>query len=451
MIFHLFQRPRNGKKSKYWTGRYSLARGERYTEVALGLTDYAAARVELQRIVTEAQRERVGLLPKKSYRDAAAEKLGKLLDEYIADIRARRKTPQYARVAQFRIRAIITGAKWTRLSQITPQAFMKWRAKHTGAMAAKTLREYQSMLSAFLNWLVAADRIETNPLAKVRLPETRGMSVRPSRAFSLEELSRIFDAAETDEQRLAFQLLAYTGQRCKEIRELVWGDVHLGDPPHVLIREHTTKDKKQRAIPLHPQLIPLLAARCAANPVKSSEHVIADFPRWREFVRVLKTAGIPKKDERGRVAHMHCLRKTFQTLAATNGVHPRASQEFLGHTDANLTNTVYTDLPAHAYQGEVEKLPWPSEEVSSGAVINSPEKRKVSDVLADLIILLQTPDAQGELSKLTASELTKKMERAKRFEDIEPSFLHFAVEKLIKTAKRLVKRSGHKLTTSDAS
>ncbi|MCL1888317.1 MAG: tyrosine-type recombinase/integrase, partial [Kiritimatiellaeota bacterium] len=451
MIQYVFQRPRGtGKKSKYWTGRYSLAPGERYTEVALGLTDYAAAKAELQRLVIEAQREHAGLIPKKSYRDAAATPLETLLTEYIADIRARRKTEQYARVSQFRIRAIITAAKWTRLNQITPQTFTRWRANHTGAMAAKTLREYQTMLSAFLNWLAAGERIERNPLAKVKLPETRGMAVRPSRAYTLDDLQKIFAAAETPAQRLAFQLLAYTGQRCKEIAELAWADVHLDSPPHILIREHTTKDKKQRAIPLHPQLVQALTAHKPPAGNQPMGRVIPDFPRWREFVRVLDKAGIPKKDERGRVAHLHCFRKTFQTLAATHGVHPRASQEFLGHTDANLTAKIYTDLPAHAYRAEVAKLPWPGGEVSSAAVINPPETRPVAKALAELITLLQTPEAQEEISTLTPSQVTAKMERAKRLEHGEPPPLHFTAEILVSAVRRWVKRSGHKTPPAPA-
>jgi hypothetical protein len=40
------------------------------------------------------------------------------------------------------------------------------------------------------------------------------------------------------------------------------------------------------------------------------------------------------------------------------GINQRAAQEVLGHSDANLTAKVYTDVPALALHDEVAKLPW---------------------------------------------------------------------------------------------
>jgi integrase len=420
MIRYVFRRMQNGKRSAYWTGRYAIKRGDKPREVATGLTDKTAALAFLDKFVVDAQRAAEGILPARSYREAAQAALADLLADYTADIRARGKTAQYANVVDFRVGKIIREAKWSRLADVTPQGFMTWRTGFTGA--PKTLREYQTMLSAFLNWLVASDRLERNPLAKVKLPETRGKAVRPSRAFTLEELGRIFAAAETPAQRLAYMLLAYTGQRAKEIASLTWGDISLGAKPFVLIRETTTKDKKQRALPLHPQLFLALKSESPLVHRSPAQRVFADgeFPRVRVFLRVLKKAGIERKDALGRVVHLHSFRKTFQTLGVLSGVNQRAAQEFLGHTDANLTAKVYTDIPADSLHGEIAKLPWPENKPTgevtapSGKVTENGQKKEVGDVLADLLILLQSPDSQGELSKLTASKLTEKMERAKR-------------------------------------
>lgn len=72
MLSYVFQRVQKGKKSVLWSGRYRIEKGQPYKEVALGLTDKAAARAKLQQIVIEAQREAVGLLPPRRLRDAAA-------------------------------------------------------------------------------------------------------------------------------------------------------------------------------------------------------------------------------------------------------------------------------------------------------------------------------------------------------------------------------------------
>lgn len=217
MGFYVFKRVQNGVKATVWSGRYNVERGSPWKEVSLGLTDKQAAKEKLRQLVVDEQRAAVGILPAKSYRDAAQAKIAALLAEYTADIRARGKTPQYANVVDYRVGKIIKEAKWARLADITPQSFMTWRTAFTGA--PKTLREYQTMLSAFLNWLVASDRLERNPLAKVKLPETRGKAVRPSRAFTLEELGRIFAAAETLAQRLAYMLLAYRRENSRWQRQ----------------------------------------------------------------------------------------------------------------------------------------------------------------------------------------------------------------------------------------
>lgn len=288
---------------------------------------------------------------------------------------------------------------------------MAWRAQTD--MAAKTLKEYQAAVNAFLNWLVRSDRIERNPLAKVRRPDTRGKAVRPSRSFTLDELAALFAAAKSTSHRIAFMLLAYTGQRVKEIRLLVWGDFTFGAKPFVLIRETSTKDRKKRPIPLHPRLVAEIEAFRPADARPDQRVFPADenFPKWEDSVAAFKAAGIKKTDDLGRTLHLHALRKTFQTLGVKAGVNQRAAQELLGHTDPRLTAGVYTDVAALELHGEVAKLPWPGENEKtqpSGVVTQAHTNRAVSDVLFELITLLQGPDIQGELSQLTAKQLSLK-------------------------------------------
>jgi hypothetical protein len=48
------------------------------------------------------------------------------------------------------------------------------------------------------------------------------------------------------------------------------------------------------------------------------------------------------------------------------GINQRVAQEVLGHSDANLTAKIYTDVPALALHTEVAKLPWISS-IEAGA------------------------------------------------------------------------------------
>jgi integrase len=118
-------------------------------------------------------------------------------------------TPRFATRAE-------TG--WKVLSEIRPDGFVKWRASLE--CAPKTKKEYHISANAFLNWLVQTDRLLINPLAKVPHVETRGKQVQPSRAFTEDELRRLFAVA--GRRRLARQMLLYTGQRKSEVRSLMW-------------------------------------------------------------------------------------------------------------------------------------------------------------------------------------------------------------------------------------
>ncbi|MGH8021862.1 MAG: tyrosine-type recombinase/integrase [Opitutaceae bacterium] len=207
------------------------------------------------------------------------------------------------------------------------------------------------------------DRLGVNPIADLPKVKVRGKQ-KKSRAFTLDEL-RALCAGVPATRRLAYQVLAWTGQRYSEVKTLVWGDLHLDTAePHVLVRENATKDATKRAIPLHPSLAAELVTHrtrsvgvdpARANPDK---RVFLRFPDYQTLRRDLEKAGIAHRDDTGRVVHFHAFRKTFQTMGVQSGVNQRAAQELLGHSDANLTADAYTDVPALALHREVAKLPW---------------------------------------------------------------------------------------------
>ncbi len=247
---------------------------------------------------------------------------------------------------------------WKVLSDVRPDGFVKWRAGLT--CSPKTKKEYQLSASAFLNWLVETERLLVNPLAKVSHVEVRGKQVRPCRAFKEDELRRLFAVA--GRRRLAYQMLLYTGQRKSEVRSLMWGDLHLDEVnPYALFRESTTKDKDKRAVPLRPEIVEELKA---LRPKQDETHLLGKpifWFRWPTYDILrgdLKRAGIDRIDPLGRAVHFHSFRKTWQTLGVRYGINQRVAQEVLGHSDANLTAKVYTDVPALALHTEIAKLPW---------------------------------------------------------------------------------------------
>src|SRR5262245_54920101 len=73
--------------------------------------------------------------------------------------------------------------------------------------------------------------------------------------------------------------------------------------------------------------------------------------------RDLKSAGIAKRDERGRTIDVHALRTTFGTLLSKGGVAPRTAQAAMRHSDIRLTMSVYTDPKLLDVRGALDVLP----------------------------------------------------------------------------------------------
>jgi len=259
MIEFVFKPSRivDGKRvrSDCYSGRYAVSKGAKLITVPLNTPDKEIARKRLRDIMLEKQREQEGMIPSRSVRDAAAASLVRLVENYERELTGLGRVEKHVHSTVARLRRIFSELKWRQLSDVRADKFAQWRSSLP--LAAKTMKEYQISLNAFLNWLVKSDSLSSNPLARLGQVETRGKQVRACRAYTEDEISRLFAIA--GKHLLAYQVLLYTGQRKSQVRALVWGDLHLEEVhPFALFREGTTKNKEKHAVPLRQEL----AAAC---------------------------------------------------------------------------------------------------------------------------------------------------------------------------------------------
>lgn len=359
MIESVFKRVRlmAGQRlvSKSYYGQYSLTKGGKIFRVCLYTPDKEIARKRLRAIILEQQREEEGLIAPKVQRDATCRLLSDHVADYVRDLTAQERSGQHIKDTSRRLLRVIAETGWKTLRHVEPSSFVEWRT--TLSVSAKTKKEYQVSVMAFLNWLVHLGKLPANPLARVSKVEVRGKQVREARAFTVDELQRLF--AASPKRALVYQVLLYTGQRKAEIASLVWSDLQfdVAGRPFLHVRESTTKDKKKRIVPLRFELAAKLLAKRPPH-AKPEDLVFSPFPRHTTLLSDLGHAGIPRRDGLGRVVHFHSFRKTFQTLGVRYNVNQRSAQAILGHTDANLTANVYTDVPALALHEEIAKYPW---------------------------------------------------------------------------------------------
>lgn len=344
------------RKSRLWSGRYRLSNDVAITTVALGCTNKSVALKKLQAIVEQEERVRAGIVVPRTVRDAAQRLLADHLDDFLQAKRSTRDE-RYLYELKHRILKLISECGWTRVSDITPEAFDAWRDGHK--RSAKTNNEYLTSIRTLLNWMVkrGGKGITLNPLHTLDMLPTAGVQERPRRAFSLDELTRL--VSMSGERGPVYLVAAFTGLRRSELANVQRADLLLdAEPPRIIARANTTKNGKQARIRLHPAVLKAIRALLGYEPQAVDSLVFADtLPDMDTFRADLARAEISFIDEQGRRADFHSLRHTFCTLLQAAEVSERCAMELMRHSDRKLTNSVYTDSGLLHVDEAVLKLP----------------------------------------------------------------------------------------------
>ena len=357
MISHVYKPKRsvNGKVqiSRLYRGRIKLSGDLKVQDIPLRTSDKQVAEKRLAEIIKERQQEAEGIIAPKSLRTATQKALQDHYKDYETDLTARGCSKSYIKICNYRFVSLIKQTDWTSLRDVTLDSFYAWRSRQK--LAAKTLNEYAILFQAFLNWMERKGSIATNPFKHFTRIETNGREVRQRRAFSDEELTRLLSIQT--ERRIVYLTAVYTGLRRGELAALRWNDICLDtEKPYIQVRAAISKNKKNATLPLHSELV----AELRKLKVQSkTEKVFEDLmPKMQQFKKDLEAAGIPYKDELGRQADFHSLRKTLATNLNKMGVAPRVAMELMRHSDIKLTMKNYTDSSQLPTFTAVEQLPW---------------------------------------------------------------------------------------------
>jgi site-specific recombinase XerD len=145
-------------------------------------------------------------------------------------------------------------------------------------------------------------------------------------------------AADDPRDRLVVELLARTGMRAGELADLEADAVVQIGAAHWL-RIPLGKLRNDRYVPLHPELVELLAAWTAGNieHIRRDRRLVADhrgpldrYVIGRIVTRVARAAGVPG-------VHPHRLRHTLATQAINRGMRLEAIAALLGHRKMEMT------------------------------------------------------------------------------------------------------------------
>ena len=204
---------------------------------------------------------------------------------------------------------------------------------------------YFRTLKAALSKAVVWGYIDENPLKKIKPPRLKkSLPV----FISKSELELILDKSKTEMLKDLFTTAFYTGMRLGEIVNLVWDCVDFKRKVIIVknINGFTTKNKKERVIPMNSKLYNLMMDRYSKSKNLSGNDYIfyrvigikltEDYVS-KQFKKAVRGSGLNDK------IHFHTLRHSFASRLIQKGVSVFVVKELLGHEDIKTT-LIYSHL-----------------------------------------------------------------------------------------------------------
>ncbi len=372
------------EKSDKW---YAVWReGRRQVRVPLS-PDKESAQAMLADLLRQRERGKAGLVS--PYKKHLERPILEHAADYLASLRAQEVSEKHYSERSRCLLTVIGACQAHTLADLTAEKLDRYLSSLD--TSARTRDTYRAAALGFCNWLVGKDRLDRNPLDRTTKP--KGEVVRIRRALTPEQLQLLLNTTRQRpltefstirrgkrkgqqvatlrpvvrerltllgrERSLIYKTAIYTGLRRGEIAALQVSHLHLDAEPYPYLHlpsEHTKNGERARLL-----LVPAFAdelRQWVAETRRQPGDLL--FSVRNEMVKTLKAdlkaAGLPFRDEQGRVADFHALRMTADTMLGIAGVPPRVRQLFMRHSDIRLTLQTYDDSQLYEMQDAVKAL-----------------------------------------------------------------------------------------------
>ncbi|MBU1708009.1 tyrosine-type recombinase/integrase [bacterium] len=350
--------PTTGQKKPGNTWWISYMENGKQQRRSLKVTSKKLAELERSKVETNIERGQTGL-PKRNV------DLNKVYDEFHSGV-IERTSPSWSRRIKELIRLFMQFLNkngLTNMARITTADIERYLTARSNDISPKTWNEELRIINRFFRFAVARNYIVDNPAAPISKRHVEKPAVEILKPHELELIMKYANEAA----RPLYQILLYTGMREGEARHLQWQDVDLTPKhEHVIVRStpvHRTKNRKDRIIPLSPEIVEVFKILWK-NRDKKSPYVLPNSegkPRFYPLNTWMRLLRRIERDEGVLIAkgfHMngfHLFRHTFATNALASGVDIRTVQDWLGHSSIVQTQRYLNLLPEHKHQ-QIKKL-----------------------------------------------------------------------------------------------
>lgn len=230
--------------------------------------------------------------------------------------------------------------------ELEPIEVMEWAAGLD--ISVRSRKDYIDRVAVFLRWAQANGHVAGNPSEGLSAPRVPEQSLR-DRFIHPPDFKRLVAYVETRGEEFHQWLVPVmhfgvnTGLRNSEIRETTWNDIAIGmDDPFVVVPAYRSKNGKERRVPLNGPAFD--AVREVRNRVldrgtyRPDDFVFVnrDGQLTRDhvsktFKRYVRDSSVPDR------FHFHCLRHTFCSMLAQNGVSAITIKTLAGHASISTS------------------------------------------------------------------------------------------------------------------
>jgi integrase len=235
--------------------------------------------------------------------------------------------------------------------EFTEQLFWNWhKSMIDDGFSAKTRADRAVVVKQLFKWATKHKHISSNPIADAIVPDP---PTTPQPCFDPDQVASLLANADA-QLRAIFAVMAYAGLRFGEVRDLLWSDLQMptraigltSGSGQIIVQRGgsglTTKSRKIRRVPLHPELrtiletVPRLGERVFyARPSKrypDGGHPISQSHLLLSLKRLCKRCGFAD----WKTYKVHSLRHSFASMLARAGVPERYALQFMGHQRSNV-------------------------------------------------------------------------------------------------------------------
>lgn len=223
----------------------------------------------------------------------------------------------------------------------------------------KTFRNNRQYLKSFFNYCVRENYISINPVEKIEKPK---IPKQLPRCLNKQQINTLllqsdcyqwYNSLEEKRNQAIIRTFLFTGIRLNELLKLKTIAINF-DESEIII--HQGKGRKDRIVPIHPNLLPYLKVYYRTKRKKPTEYFFASIRSGKPLTEK-NLYRIIIKLRRACKFHFtpHQLRHTFGKLSIEANLNPFKLQAIMGHSSISTTQ-IYISVSTKNIKESFQRL-----------------------------------------------------------------------------------------------